>query len=142
MNRIKRIIGLTTMMFSLLALSVPASAADAAMTDVSGSLSGPYGVQSTCVATGGVGLTLNTVTYEVAATAEATSTRPAAAVGTAVRCEVYNTATGQVYGVVAAGLPGAAAAAASPVTFPRLAPVDLRVCGSAVYSDGGDYSDC
>ncbi len=138
----KRTFSTITMAVAAMAIAVPASAESAAISAIeTGNVLAAHNVASTCLATGGVALDLNTITYEVVAESKATS-RTSAAVGTSVECEIYNTSTGQVYGRLAAGLPGAVAAVADKVTFPRTADVAARVCGSALYTDATTESTC
>jgi hypothetical protein len=121
--------------------AAPASAAQAALIGLDSGGSNGYTVVSQCSAVAGATTSLNSITYVVDATAVASSTKTAAAVGTSVRCQVVGS-NGVVYGGASGGLPGPTAVAAGTATVPTNITAFVRVCGSAVFSDGGSASSC
>jgi hypothetical protein len=126
------------------AASFGAQPADAASlllgTDTGGS--GPYKVVSQCNAVIGATTSLNSITYVVDATATATSTKAGAVgVGTSVACKIIGS-NGVVYGGASGGEPGPEAVGVGTATVPTNVTAHVKVCGSAVYNDGGSTSTC
>lgn len=117
-----------------------AAAARPVLLDTDLGASGPYRAPAECGGVVGVSTTIGSVTYLVEASAEAVSTNGSLAVGTTVRCVVYDAQTGEVYGRVAGGLPGSYAVAVGPVTVPLSSNPAICVSSSAVFNDGGSYA--
>lgn len=126
---------------SLALVASPASAAGAAITGLDSAAAGPYRVVSTCTAVVGATTSLNSITYVIEATAVSSSTNGSAPVGTSVRCQIIGS-NGVVYGGASGGLPGPTGVGVGTATVPTSVSATARVCGSAVFSDGGAVSSC
>ena len=125
---------------ALATVSSPASAANV-LVGVDKGTSGPYSVISQCNAVVGATTSLNSITYVVDATATASSTKVAAAVGTSVACQIVGS-NGVVYGGAYGGDPGPEAVGVGTATVPTNVTAHVKVCGSAVFSDGGNVTTC
>ena len=123
--------------------SAAGAAANIALIDTNSESFAGYRHDSVCSAVIGVSREFNKFTYVVEAEGAASADGEVAIpVGTTVRCQIVDVSNGEVFGEVNGGLPGPAAAAVGTVDVPTSATVEARVCGAAVFSDGGSIDTC
>jgi hypothetical protein len=97
---------------------------------------GTYRIVASCHISGGVATNANQIQWVITAEASAASTNGSVAFATAVNCNVNGVAG------VSGALPGPEAVAVGIVALPTGVVPSVTVCGSATYSDGGNYSNC
>jgi len=105
---------------------------------------GPHHVRPACSPLAGAATNLNQISYAIEATATSYSTNGSVPVGTSVQCFAYRVSNNHIYGSIAGGEPGAAAAAAGVVAIPTTVTAALCVKANAVFNDNGtaSYDNC
>ncbi|MDQ1694873.1 MAG: hypothetical protein QOJ03_226 [Frankiaceae bacterium] len=106
--------------------------------------SGVHHVNASCTPGAGVATNLNQISYAIEATASSYSTNKSLPVGTTVKCYAYRVSTHGIYGSIAGGEPGAAAAAAGVVAVPTTVESALCVKATALFNDNAtaNFNNC
>jgi hypothetical protein len=101
---------------------------------------GPHHVNASCTPTVGVATNLNQISYALEATATSYSTNGSVPIGTSVQCFAYRVSNNHIYGSIAGGEPGPAAAAAGVVAVPTTVESALCVKAHGLFNDNGTAS--